>query len=480
MSLAARRTAVLKEKLVMRLGCVLVSVAVLASLVLQPPKAKAFAVTSSAVSALAGGFLSACGLTPVVSGTYDAQGVAESMDRMIREYLDTMGSPTPEEWLGQELALTVTGGKIFLPKPIAGKLGQFAVWVAAKYAMNADGTVKPGVNQVYSTDGLYAFHLDGSYVFSGGSDPLRMEYSLDHPGSVTSSLNKSVLFGFGSSFSVSLTLGPGIYEFRRFLPRLIDGSFDHSFESLNSWVISGWSNFDGSYSFVDEDANTGTLTFEVHDSLQVLLSFFLCAPKVKRLNFAFPLDITRSWIKRVDQAESSFGLDVSDTMQEVLERLTALEEGQSIALDVGATQSMELQEILQGILDAILAGDLAASAEVVDTAEVPIDPEEPDPPIVIPSGLEELGAALTSRFPFSIPWDVYKGVTLLAAPPKAPYFEVDFFEPIGHLVGGWKGSTKIVLDMSEYEIVGQVCRWTSTIGFCLMLASGTKRLIWTA
>ena len=80
-------------------------------------------------------------------------------------------------------------------------------------------------------------------------------------------------------------------------------------------------------------------------------------------------------------------LDISDTMQQVLDRLTALEEGQSIALDVGATQSMEIQEILQGILDAILAGDLAASAEIVDEA---VEPEEPDPPVlpVVPEGLD--------------------------------------------------------------------------------------------
>lgn len=173
-------------------------------------------------------------------------------------------------------------------------------------------------------------------------------------------------------------------------------------------------------------------------------------------------------------------MDVSDTMQQVLDRLTALEEGQSIALDVGAAQSMEIQDILQGILDAILAGDLAASAEIVDEAVKPVDPAPPPVVPVVPEGLDKLGAALTSRFPFSIPWDVYKGVTLLAAPPKAPYFEVDFMAPIAYRVGGWKGSTKIVLDMSEYEIIGQVCRWTSTIGFCLMLATGTKRLIWTA
>ena len=175
---------------------------------------------------------------------------------------------------------------------------------------------------------------------------------------------------------------------------------------------------------------------------------------------------------------SSLSLDVAETIT-IPEGLT---DSQSIALDVGATQSMEIQDIFQGILDAILAGDLAASAEIVDTADVPVDPEEPDPPVVpvVPSGLDKLGAALTSRFPFSIPWDIKKGVTLLAAPPKAPYFEVDFMAPIAYRVGGWKGSTKIVLDFSEYEIIGQVCRWTSTIGFCLMLASGTKRLIWTA
>lgn len=180
-------------------------------------------------------------------------------------------------------------------------------------------------------------------------------------------------------------------------------------------------------------------------------------------------------IGAVTSVNESLSLDVAETIT-IPEGLT---DSQSVALDVGATDSMSIQEILQGILDAILAGDLSASAEIVDEA---VEPEEPDPPVVpvVPEGLDKLGAALTSRFPFSIPWDVYKGVTLLAAPPKAPYFEVDFMAPIADRVGGWKGSTKIVLDFSEYEIIGQVCRWTSTIGFCLMLASGTKRLIWTA
>ena len=71
-------------------------------------------------------------------------------------------------------------------------------------------------------------------------------------------------------------------------------------------------------------------------------------------------------------ADESLSLDVAETVT-IPEDLT---DSQSVALDVGATDSMSIQEILQGILDAILAGDLAASAEIVDTAEVPVDPPE--------------------------------------------------------------------------------------------------------
>ena len=110
----------------------------------------------------------------------------------------------------------------------------------------------------------------------------------------------------------------------------------------------------------------------------------------------------------------------------------------------------------------------------------PIDPPAGEITDVDDLGLPALRQALTSRFPFSIPWDFFRAVQLLAAPAKAPRFEVDFMQPIEHRVGHWQGETKIVLDFSEYAIIGQVCRWTSTIGFCLMLAGATKRLIWTA
>lgn len=445
MSLAAERSARQRNDFVMRLGCCLVSVAVLVSLVLEPPKAKAFAVTSATVSALAGGFLNACGLAPVVSGMSSSGEVNESLARLIQDYLDTMGSPTPEEWLGQNIGLTLSGGKIFLPKPVAAKLGQFAAWVASKY-----GT-KAGVNEVY---GVYDSHVtlkDGTMLYFSSMVENGANSTITSIGTVINCPSDlPIIFSTGFYFGLDPNYNNEAFAF-----------YDSS----------------GKYITGNRFFRPIQLCFAV--SADAYLWLFYRYDIAEEFKYSGVVNLKVFQIGNVISNAESLALDVAETIT-IPEGLT---DSQSVALDVGATDSMSIQDILQGILDAILAGDLAASAEVVDAAEVPVDPpEEPDPPVVpeIPEGLDRLGAALTSRFPFSIPWDVYKGVKLLAAPAKAPYFEVDFLAPIAHRVGGWKGSTKIVLDFSEYEIIGQVCRWTSTIGFCLMLASGTKRLIWTA
>ena len=151
MNLAACRSVRRRQDFVMRLGCFLVTFAVLASLVLEPPRVKAFAMTSSAVTALAGGFLSACGLTPVVSGMGSSEEVNESVARLIQDFLnEEVGGISVADWALSfgEIGLAVKDKRIVIPKPFAEKLGEFAQWVAGKY-----GT-KPGVNQVYSNEGI--------------------------------------------------------------------------------------------------------------------------------------------------------------------------------------------------------------------------------------------------------------------------------------------------------------------------------------
>lgn len=460
MNLAACGAARQREDFVMRLGCFLVTFAVLASLVLLPPKAKAFAMTSSAVTALAGGFLSACGLTPVVSGMNNSGEVNESVARLIQDFLnEEVGGISVADWALSfgEIGLAVKDKRIVIPKPFAEKLGQFARWVAGKYG------AKPGVNQVYREIGSYFSLADGSRYYISTFKGSGTSFTLVDQGTVFTVPVSSPVYLSTGYFLLSDAEGYLCYY----------NSAGELIGKLHFWRS------------MQQNGGYVSFGFSVPSVVNVEkypLCFYSRPYNSSLSSWSYFSTLTESFVEKVLGLVLSSGESLSLDVAETLTIPEGLTEGQSIALDVGATQSMEIQEILQGILDAILAGNLSASAEIVDEAEVPVDPEEPDPPEVpvVPSGLDKLGAALTSRFPFSIPWDVYKGVTLLAAPPKAPYFEVDFMAPIADRVGGWKGSTKIVLDFSEYEIIGQVCRWTSTIGFCLMLASGTKRLIWTA
>lgn len=454
MTLAARRSAALRERFVMRLGCVLVSLAVLASLVLEPPKAKAFAITSSAITALAGGFLASCGLVPMVSGMGNTDEVNESMARLLQDYLNIeFGGQTLLEWAG-DVALIAKDGQLLIPRLLVDKLAGFATWVAEKY-----GT-KPGENVVYQLQGFTAanglYYELGQYI-SGESSVLG-----------TNILNSLVI---GDVWSIPLTDSITLFFENVCSSDIWDDVEVHKNDfylgnfSLNQKRV-GWHYTEACFVMYMDD---------------LAIMAYSSDPTGNYSHVKYKIQVGLHLDDISFLVNSSFSVDVSETMQDVLDRLTTLEEGQSVALDVGATSSMEIQEILQGILDAILAGDLAASAEIVDTAEVPVDPPpEEETPDIEGLGLPALGAALITRFPFSIPWDIYKGVSLLAAPPKAPYFEVDFLEPIAYRVGGWRGNTTIVLDFSEYEVIGQVCRWTSTIGFCLFLASATKRLIWTA
>ena len=454
MSLAARRSTRQREDFVMRLGCFLVSFAVLASLILEPPRAKAFALTSSAVTALAGGFLNACGLAPVVSGMSSSGEVNESLARLLQDFLnEEVGGISVADWALSfgEIGLAVKDKKIVMPKPFAEKLGEFASWVAGKY-----GT-KAGVNQVYvNSAGLFNLVSEGS------------RFSIYYPSEFIFYNKRSL--SSGSLFMTQQILVPkGLHIIWCKTKQDISGAF---FLVSDVWMNSG-----RPAAFKETDTEAWYLLEALSDENYLRVDFKWVGNSIEVFEGqSLPIESTYSWIKQADAVDTALALNVAETLT-IPEGLT---DNQSVALDVGATDSMSIQEILQGILDAILAGDLAASAEIVDEAVEPVDPPAEELPDVDGLGLPALGAALTSRFPFSIPWDVYKGVTLLAAPPKAPYFEVDFMAPIADRVGGWQGSTKIVLDFSEYEIIGQVCRWTSTIGFCLMLATGTKRLIWTA
>lgn len=185
--------------------------------------------------------------------------------------------------------------------------------------------------------------------------------------------------------------------------------------------------------------------------------------------------------------------DASASLDPEYEAPIEIPETKQMVIDVGAGADATEETVYNLVFNQIADGTLDPTYEVEDVDSGTEDPDpEPEPdsgddpgsgtedlPDPESLGLADLGEALTTRFPFSIPWDLYRAVKLLVAPAEAPYFEIDFLQPIAYrLPKGWQGSTTIVFDMAEYELIGQVSRWTSTVGFCLALIAGSKRYIW--
>jgi len=119
-----------------------------------------------------------------------------------------------------------------------------------------------------------------------------------------------------------------------------------------------------------------------------------------------------------------------------------------------------VDEALGGILDAITAlpGQLANT--MVGTMELDF------------SRFQNT-TSLTMLFPFSIPFDFVRAINSLRVPPKPPRFEIDFTGTV------LAGNQEVVwaLDLSDFESIAQVVRWTVWISVFIGLMLATHKFI---
>lgn len=90
---------------------------------------------------------------------------------------------------------------------------------------------------------------------------------------------------------------------------------------------------------------------------------------------------------------------------------------------------------------------------------------------------------IIDKFPFSIPFDFYNVITLLAETPKEPifHFDINTYMDVGGI--NQRICESIELDLTVfkyngYDMVRIITNATSIILFSLCLISGTKKLIW--
>lgn len=441
MDLVSRFLSERRDKVLMRLGCWLVCFSLIVGLMLPQQRAEALVgeLTAVSVASVAAAYLGACGLSFVTQGM-DKDALVSSVQRLINEFLSTeLGGISIQDWLGNIWDVSVLVGKLLIGRSLTDELMTFAQWVAGKYAAQV------GVNQVFVNSESYTTLQDGSkFYFS-----VVQNDKLVSLGTLISSSNSPVVFstGYSVTFGYDVPAGSFVLKFSDPDGRgIISGGFPSSTYTFGLFI------FDDKLSYFWSSGSDWKFS-----SVTLPLS-----------SYAFFDFVSSDEALSIDRTENPVYIP------------DGIADGQGIALDVGLGAVISATETFEGILDKVIAGELDVTMTAADEKVEPVDPPAETIPDVDELGLPALGAALTSRFPFSIPWDFMRAVQLLAAPAKAPYFEVDFMEPLADRVGGWKGSTKIVLDFSEYAIIGQVSRWTSTIGFCMMLAGATKRLIWTA
>lgn len=469
MELFRRRSAWQRNNIVMRLGCFLVSASMLVSLVIQPPKAKALLSEASLATSVIWTFMQSAGIT--FNGTgMNSSSWAESIEPYLREFTEATDSTAKSfwHWLGYENgaadfikalrwsmmthSTTKPFPSVIIPPAVAKKLARFTIWFAEKVGLTTGA--KP--------------------VTIAGSNILNTVLSGFHTWATANDEMASYEYYMKAKTKLAVYSPSGVYSGTSiddsFVYWLCCSDYDISFLTLSEETrLDGHSYSPGLY--LD--------TRKVDQSSLACVYFF--PDFSERGNTAFITDYLYKicdlapGLKTSEQASFISVAQpgaLSPTYDDTEEKATV------ITIPGLDTEIAGINDLLQQILDKLAANELTTSATIAQqpTPEQP-DEEKPD---LNGLGLPALGAALVTRFPFSIPWDVVKGIKLVAAPAEAPRWEVDFLAPIAGRVGGWKGSTKVVIDMGEYPIIGQVCRWTSMIGFCLILASGTKKLIWTA
>ena len=442
MELFRRRSAWQRNNIVMRLGCFLVSASMLVSLVIQPPKAKAIVTEASLATSVIWTFMQSAGLS--FSG--NNAGSQQWIDSCQRWYNKFMESKEDNAggfvgWLGYDswsafLAdiryqknPTNLGYQMFIPKAISAKLAEFTSWFIGQTGLISGGDAK---------------------IISSDSCPVPRTFIdrfIEDVSSSSEVISNKWVFPY---------FYYGMFDFQGTILYYLACS-----EKKGSWIL------DGSTWRV-KDVGTSYSAYVYSDGT------YNSAPSLKSVYFADGRK--NASLGYFTASAGSISVTQPGTYSPAVDDTG--DKATVVTIPGLDTEIAGINELLQAILDKLVANELTTSATIAQqpTPEQP-DEEKPD---LNGLGLPALGAALVTRFPFSIPWDVVKGIKLVSAPAEAPRWEVDFLAPISGRVGGWKGSTKVVIDMGQYEIIGQVCRWTSMIGFCLILASGTKKLIWTA
>ncbi len=139
-----------------------------------------------------------------------------------------------------------------------------------------------------------------------------------------------------------------------------------------------------------------------------------------------------------------------------------------VVAEDGTSVVPTIEDILNEISDVPIDMTDATTAAATITQDLTITAELPD--LTLPD-------LVITKFPFCLPFDLYKGMRLLAVPEKPPVFEIDFDIPIAQALGGGSIPFDMTIDLTQFETFAKLTRWGSTFAFVFLLILTTPKVV---
>lgn len=406
--------------------------------------------------------LLAMGITLVVADMKNDQYIASRT----AEFLQSIGAGAQSfgQWLvGSDSSLiALKNGFLNLPETIVTKGKQFINWLVPN--AQSDTIIDIGTGSSSAIDGYIiseGYMQDG--VFISTEVGTSINYNDGFSSEFVSGVNKFVIESTSNGFGVYIING---YDGRTGNP--VNGSTTVFGGAWNNVILCR----------VTESFVKNNITYVPGVYVQAGIN----SKSFYALKFPFKLNE----IPEVDTSDVSAVIGSYDDLSELQD--TEIESGGTTVINntFYITQdgqalnpdSQSLDDVIGALQDAI--DSINEKIDVIGwtQADAEVGTVQPDYTDFQLGNLDftGLGALITTRFPFSIPWDLVRIFQLFVADAVAPKLSLDIL-PIETFENV---DSTVTIDFADYPLIGQITRWFCIIDLLMGLVYVSKRLIWTA
>lgn len=172
-----------------------------------------------------------------------------------------------------------------------------------------------------------------------------------------------------------------------------------------------------------------------------------------------PTDLMQEVINKMDE----FSEKVSAGFTDIIEAIKGLSGGGSgVGSGIGSTIGTIIGNLLSDWIKGILEEALDAGGNVVDAVNSIVDN--------LGTTFAPVRDVAKSKFPFSLPWDLYACIKLLDAKPEMPVYRFSV------KLDAYKINEEVVLDFKEFETLSKLSRAFFTITYILVLINFTLKI----